>query len=530
MRLSEAFNKLMKPLTALALSHSCRAVYATLGIIVLTLLLCLSGNSFGAEVSSKIKKIAVMPLESITVEFLTFDFTRLITDRLVNDNFSVISQDILEGFLVVKRVRRTDFLDRATIREMGTYLDADVLLVASVDVLSDGENPRIAISANMIDCVDSSVIWANSISYTGEDFAVLLGLGKIVSLRKLVDVALTDLLKGVPAEVGVRDAFARPFEITQASFFPKILRGGQMTNLSIEVKPITESPEEIKAYVLDTEVELKTEDGRWYTGILTAPKIEGVYSLRIYVTDRENKVFSMEDMARLKVDNTPPEVSVSFRERIISPNNDGIMDTILFFPELLNADDLEGWKVVIADKAGKVVRSEEGIGGLPGGFVWRGEHNQYQQVNDGTYYCWLILEDKAGNRSFSQKETIVVDTTPPSIDLVLAEENDKGITLNLKVQDANKIKDWELIVYDRNGNKAGKFEGKGDMPATLSCALENMQEGQSSDKEFFFAYSLEVNDIVGNRLTREREPLKPPEPDETEIKPDEKKDVWVEDF
>ncbi len=501
-----------------------------LTIVLLIPSLCLSVHGYGEQDSVKINKIAVMPFGSFTVGLLTFDFTRLITNRLINDKFSVISQDMLEGFLVKKRVRRTDLLDRATIREMGMALNADALMIGSVDLLAGGENPRITMSAQMIDCVDSAVVWANSISHTGADFATFLGIGKINSVRKLVEVAVTDLLKGLPAEAGVHDELPRPFELAQASFFPKVLKGGQRTNVSIEVREITGKPTDIKAFVLDTEVELKSEDARWYTGTFTAPSIEGIYSLRVYVTDQGNRLFSMDDLARLRVDNTPPEVSVSFRQRLISPNNDGIKDDIPFFPELLKADILEGWRVEIADEAGTIVRSEEGIGMLPGGFVWRGEDNNFRRVKDGTYFCQLILEDKAGNRSVSPKETIVVDTTPPEVELVLAAEDDKGITLELKTKDVSRIVSWELIIYDRNGDEAGRFEGKGDIPTSLSCALKDAQEGPNLEKVGFLAYSLEVGDIAGNRLEIEKELLKPPERVVPEREPSEKKEVWIEDF
>ena len=500
-------------------------------IVAFILSLCLSVHGHGGKSPVKKNNIAVMPFAAFTIGSLSFDFTHLIRDRLIDDKFSLISQDMLEAFLVEKRVRRTDFLDRATIREMGMALNADALIIGSVDVLAGGENPRIAMSAQMIDCEESSVVWANSISYTGEDFAGFLGIGKINSLQRLAEIAVTDLLKGLPTEVRVNGGLARPFEIVQASFFPKVLKGGQTTNVSIEVRKITGKPKDIRAFVLDTEIVLKTEAGEWYAGTLTAPTIEGVYPLRVYVTAQDNTLFSMDDLAELTVDNTPPEFFVSFRQKLISPNNDGKMDDIMFFPEILKADTIESWRVEITNEAGTVVRSEESIGSLPGGFIWRGENNKYKRVKDGTYSCQLLLEDKAGNRSVSPKEAIVVDTTPPEVDVVLAAEDDTGITVEVKTKEVNKIEGWELIIFDKNGNKAGKFEGKGDIPATLNCTLKQTQEGPSPEKEGFLTYSLEISDIAGNRLEREKEPLKPPRPEEPEREPSEKKEkLWVDDF
>ena len=245
-------------------------------LVVLLSLLALSGEILGAKTGIKIRKIAVMPFGSASVDGLSFDFTGLVRDRLENQKFIVIPQDVLEGFLVEKRVRRTDFLDRATIREMGAALGPDALMIGSVGMLAGGENPQVAASAQMIDCVDSSVVWANSVSYTGADFATFLGIGKINSLHKLVEVALTDLLEDLPTEVGVDDEQARPFEIAQARFFPQVLKGGQRTNVSIEVREIIGRLADMKAFVLDTEVDLETEDGRWYMGTFAAPSIEGL--------------------------------------------------------------------------------------------------------------------------------------------------------------------------------------------------------------------------------------------------------------
>ncbi|MBW1740405.1 MAG: hypothetical protein JRJ42_04620 [Deltaproteobacteria bacterium] len=492
-------------------------------ITLLILSLFLSTHVHGEEKPIKIKTIAVMPFENFTIGDDSFDFTRLITDRLI-DKFSVIPQDILEGFLVKKRVRRTGLLNRVTIREMGMALNIDALMTGSVDSLSGGENPRVALSAQMMHCVDSSIIWANAVSYTGEDFATILGIGKIYSLKRLVDVAVTDLLKGLPAKVGAHE-LVKPFEIVHASFFPKVLKGGQTTTVSIEVSEITGKLKDLKAFVLDTQIGLSTKDGLWYTGILTAPSIEGVYPLRIYMTDQSNRLFSMDGVAQLIVDNTPPEVTLSSGQKVISPNKDGIKDSILFFPELLNADTLESWRVEIRDESGTVVRSEDGIGALPGGFIWRGEDNTYKSVRDGTYFCQLILEDTAGNRTVSPRKTIVVDATAPEVELVLAGEDDQGITLELKTKDISEIADWELTIYDRKGIQVGKLEGKGDIPTRLSCTLKS----PNSEKKGFLAYSLAVTDIAGNRLEREKEPLEPSKPEGPEQKPPEKK-IWIEDF
>jgi hypothetical protein len=77
-----------------------------------------SGHVFGKEEATGIKTVAVMPFTTFAESDRSIDLTGLVTDFFVKHNFRVISQDVLEGFLVKKRIRRSDFLDRSTIREM----------------------------------------------------------------------------------------------------------------------------------------------------------------------------------------------------------------------------------------------------------------------------------------------------------------------------------------------------------------------------------------------------------------------------
>lgn len=484
-----------------------------------------SGRVLGANDVVKIKRVAVMPFGTFIVGDISIDMTCLISDYLIKNEFEVISQDILENFLAKRRIRRTEFLDRPTIREMGAVLKTDVLILGSVDLLEDDENPQVAMNAQMINCFDASVVWANSVSRTGDDFATFLGLGRITSLKKLIEITVEELLSNLPSTVNLAGSSVTPIEISHAGFFPDVLRGGETTRISIEVKEITGRLLDIKAFVLDSEINLKTEDGRWYTGTISAPVIDGVYPLKIYVSDQRNRLFSIDSAASLTVHNFPPQLTLFFQKRLISPNNDSINDYIQFFPELLKAITLKSWQVEITDEAGDIVRSEGGFGVLPEGFIWRGENNQHKTVKDGTYFCRLIVEDKAGNRTSTAKEKIVVDRTPPEIAVFLVVENEESLILSLKIKDISKIADWEVIVYDKAGAETGRFEGKENIPATLVCQIK---KGPGSEEEGVLAYSLEVRDIAGNRLRIEKQPLKLLKPEVTE--PEKKKDEWIEDF
>jgi hypothetical protein len=383
----------------------------------------------------------------------------------------------------------------------------------------------------MIDCFDASVVWANSVSCTGSDFATFLGLGKITSLDKIAKIAVDDLLKSLPLTIKSHTSSLLPFEIVQAGFFPEILRGGEMTTLRIEVREVIGSLRNIKAFVLGTQVTLKTKDGRRYTGNLKAPSIEGVYPLKLYVTNQWNKLISLEGMASLTVSNTPPEVKLLCRRTYISPNNDGVNDHVVFFPELLKSSDLEGWEFEITDKDGIIVKSEDRLGRLPDSLVWNGKNDKYKLVKDGVYFCRLIAIDKAGNRAVTPKQMVMVDTTPPGVEVFLNHKDEEKIELNIRVTDADisKIKDWKLTIYNGDEYEIGRADGMSDMPETLTFPVKKI-EIQDQSKNDLTAYSLEVTDIAGNRLQIVRQPIESLVTEMPDLEQPVEKKIWIEDF
>jgi hypothetical protein len=415
----------------------------------------------------------MMPFGVFEVETFSFDMTRVVAERLQAFGLHVVPQKDLEDFLAKRRIRRTDFLDRPAVRAIGTALHADALIMGTVSVLRGGENPHVSMNAQMVDCIDASVIWANSISRMGSDYAGFLGIGKITSLEKLVGVVVEELFENLPRKVNLRSDSATPFEIIRAGFFPDALRSGEMSRLSMEVKEMTGKVRDIKAFVLEYEIPLKTNDGRMYSGVIAAPVIEGSYPLTIYVTDRWNRLFILEAVTGLTVDNTPPEIALVPRQRVISPDNDTFNDYVLFVPEISKAFNLRSWRIEITDEAGEIVRSEEGFGALPEGFVWRGVDSQYEIVKDGTYFCRLIVEDEAGNKTTTPAEKVVVDLTPPEVIVGIGQqETEEDVVLALKTKENSQIDYWEIIIHNMAGKEEGRFEGTGDLPDTIMTALK----------------------------------------------------------
>lgn len=483
-----------------------------------------------AEKASAVTKIAVLPFDNLSDTNLPLNFTQTFQNHLRRERFEVIPQDVLEEFFVKRRIRRISSINRAVARELRSTLGADVFIIGSVNALSEGDNPQVDISVQMVDTMDSSTIWMKSVSFSGDDFATLLGIGKISSLERLVAIAIEDLVEEVPKlfeKKRKKEIDMVPFEIVQASFYPRVIQGGKPLELMIEVREIAERPTYMYAIVQDKNIPLIRDGERWYRGSFISPRFEGSYILKLYAIGKLNKVFFFDALASLRVDNTPPLVSMISRTTLISPNNDGVNDYAIFFPALLKTETLQEWIFEIRDNDGQLIRSAEGVDELPKGLIWRGENNTFKQVQDGVYFAQLLVKDEAGHEAATDKVMIMVDRSFPQIKIIPGTIEEDKVIFNVESKDASKIEEWRIVIYDRSDEVIGTFSGKQNVPTTLCCAVKTTPDQQDT-----FTYSLEIRDAAGNLLTIEKEPveLQAPKEDSFMEPADRNEEQWLEDF
>jgi TolB-like protein len=448
--------------------------------ILLIALFSLGITPASAEDKRGITTIAIVPFDNLSGEDLPLDFTQALYDYFKGTRFKIIAQDRLEHFFIKRRVRRTRWVSREIVRELGETLGADALIMGSINLLSEGENPRVDVSAQMVDTLDSSIIWVNSVVCSGNDFATFLGIGKIRSLKQLVEIAINDLLRDIPVKDtsegfegdGEKNRGTVPFEIVQASFYPTVAQGGKSVGLMIEVREISERPTYMNAIVQDKDVPLFFDGNRWYSGSFISPRAEGVYTLKLYVAGKPNKVFLLDALASLVVDNTPPIVTIASHTVLISPNNDGINDYALFSPALLRADIMKGWRFEVRDKHGGLVRSAEGGGELPKSLIWRGENDAFTPAEDGNYFVQLIIRDQADHETATDKVMVTVDRTSPAVEISPSAIEGEVVTFNVNSKGSSDILEWNVIIYDQDDETIGTFNGKLNLPPTFSCTVK----------------------------------------------------------
>jgi TolB-like protein len=125
--------------------------------------------------------------------------------RLEDMGLEVVDWDSLSSFICKQRVRSTGFISKELAQSIGNKFAVDTILIGSIVSYIPSDNPHFGISARLIDSSDGSILWSEYASSTGEDFAKILGLGKVKTIEELVVKVSARLFSSFSTEPPYRD-------------------------------------------------------------------------------------------------------------------------------------------------------------------------------------------------------------------------------------------------------------------------------------------------------------------------------------
>jgi TolB-like protein len=167
-------------------------------VLVLVCFFMLSKGIGFAESTQETERIVIMPFENFSEDIHAVDSVMpLIRKILEEKGFFVIDDASRDAFLLKERIRTTGCIGREAAKKMRQELNAKGIMMGSVNSFSNDVNPVIGLSARLVRTSDCSMIWANNISFTGEDFTTVLELGTIREIEKLRDKALDNLFSSL---------------------------------------------------------------------------------------------------------------------------------------------------------------------------------------------------------------------------------------------------------------------------------------------------------------------------------------------
>jgi TolB-like protein len=143
-------------------------------------------------------KVALFPFENLTDEKIALEQVMpVIRNELESKGFEILDDNVLNNFLLKKRVRNTGYVSKDLAQKAGNELKVNAIITGSINSFFLRENPQVGILARMIDTSDGSILWANQSSATGEDFTTILGLGTVKSMDKLISIVVERLFASI---------------------------------------------------------------------------------------------------------------------------------------------------------------------------------------------------------------------------------------------------------------------------------------------------------------------------------------------
>lgn len=215
----------------------------------------------------------------------------------------------------------------------------------------------------------------------------------------------------------------------------------------------------------------------------------------------------------------------------LSPNNDGVQDSLTFPVELNDTRYIKGYEFVVRNEAGVPVRTignkeerpqeitakvffdrlfsrKSGIP-IPDSLRWDGLSDDGTPVEDGVYSFSLSAWDDNGNRAETESYPLVVDNRPPEIELneippleKIFSPNDDGNKDVLVIEQAGSLEErWQGSILNSTGRSVYSVNFRDAEPGTIQW--DGRDSGGTTVPDGSYRYLISSRDRAGNEAKAE---------------------------
>ncbi len=208
----------------------------------------------------------------------------------------------------------------------------------------------------------------------------------------------------------------------------------------------------------------------------------------------------------VRIDTRPVGGFLRVSSGAISPNGNGVADSLVIQPVVPDVEGLLDWKISVypvgADD--QPVLAREGSGPvLPERIEWPGEATP--EISDGDYEARLRGRYRHGPVLDITSPTVSVDTTAPDVSVTVAPQpfspdgdgRDDTVAFDFSVEDVSSIEYWILEIFDPTGEFFYDVGGRGSVPGRVvwDGRARNGERVVSAEQ---YPWRLEVADELGN--------------------------------
>ncbi len=199
--------------------------------------------------------------------------------------------------------------------------------------------------------------------------------------------------------------------------------------------------------------------GKDDNGIMVA---DGVYAYTIESTDRAGNSLSIGFKNIVKNTEETP-ITLTIDKSYFSPNDDMILDSLLFSIGVPVTKGIERWNLTILDVNGNNIRTFTGEGTIPGEKNFDGRDNSGIRLEEGVYKSRLEVLYRNGNNPNAESPKFYIDVTAPVASLKSSSQIFSPNGDNLKdeitfYQETTNETIWTGVVRSEKGDVIKEYQ------------------------------------------------------------------------
>lgn len=208
----------------------------------------------------------------------------------------------------------------------------------------------------------------------------------------------------------------------------------------------------------------------------------------------------------------------------ISPNNDGVQDILEVPIQIKEKRYVVDWNFIIENENGEIVRTisnkekrdakltfkgffkalitpKKGVT-IPKSVAWNGVMDSGEIAPDGNYKYYMTAKDDNGNFAKTAKLSVIVDNTPPEINLTQPSDDGRTFgegnkTLFPVIQNGSKEDLWTGVFTDSRGNVVRTVKWTSSEP--LKFDWNGTNDAGLPLEDGIYSYKISATDRAGNK-------------------------------
>jgi flagellar hook assembly protein FlgD/outer membrane protein OmpA-like peptidoglycan-associated protein len=230
---------------------------------------------------------------------------------------------------------------------------------------------------------------------------------------------------------------------------------------------------------------------------------DGVYSFRIASTDRAGN-HAETALSNIVISTIQPVVHISLSDAYLSPNGDGVKDTVGLNFDVPVQEGITSWTLEIRDTAGSVKRTYNGTHPAPVSIDYDGRDSSQGVLPEGAYRAAFSVAYRNGFVSTDTSPQFTIDVTPPQVSVGAGynafSPNNDGVQDEMTITQtgSNEVL-WRGEIRNEANPQAAPvrvFRFAGTPPATIPWDGHNDAGALAADGRYL--YELSATDRAGN--------------------------------